>query len=156
LLINTTRRVLTDTTEIINKIDTLVYARSNITPEDLLDIEILPEEMNFSELNRFVDKMLSLGADARRWLVDLYMKISYPLANFIIVLFGAPMAARKRRSGPALGFALALLISFIYFLFLRTGQVLGHKGDLSPWVGAWIGNIVFGIGAIIIMFKVRK
>ena len=156
LLINTTRRVLTDTTEIINKIDTLVYARSNITPEDLLDIEILPEEMNYSELNRFVDKMLSLGADARRWLVDLYMKISYPLANFIIVLFGAPMAARKRRSGPALGFALALLISFVYFLFLRTGQVLGHKGDLSPWLGAWIGNIVFGIGAIIIMLKVRK
>ncbi|MCI0595934.1 MAG: LptF/LptG family permease, partial [candidate division Zixibacteria bacterium] len=75
---------------------------------------------------------------------------------FIIVLFGAPLASRKRRSGPALGFALALLISFVYFLFLRSGQVLGHNGTLEPWLGAWIGNIVFGIGGVTMMLMVRK
>ena len=155
-LIDVTRRVLTDTSEIVSKYDTIKYAVSNITPEDLLELEIQPEEMNYAELNRFVDKMIALGGDSKKWLVDLYMKISYPLANFIIVLFGAPLAARKRRSGPALGFAIALLISFIYFLFLRTGQVLGHKGDLEPWIAAWIGNIVFGVGAVIVMFRVRK
>lgn len=156
ILIDVTKRVLSDTSEIVTKYDTVKYTSSNITPEDLLDLEIQPEEMNYMELNRFVDKMIALGADARKWLVDLYMKISYPLANFIIVLFGAPLAAQKRRSGPALGFAIALLISFIYFLFLRTGQVLGHKGDLDPWLAAWIGNIVFGVGAIIVMIKVKK
>lgn len=136
--------------------DSLLYSETRITPEDLLDLEIQPEEMNYAELHRFVDKMLTIGADARKWLVDLYMKISYPFANFIIVVFGAPLAARKRRSGPALGFALALLISFVYFLFLRTGQVLGHKGDLAPWLAAWSGNIVFGIAAIIMLFKAKK
>ncbi len=156
MLHNVTERILQDTAEQVIHHDSLKYADSRITPEDLIDLEIQPEEMNYAELNRFVDKMLELGADARRWLVDLYMKISYPLANFIIVLFGAPLAARKRRSGPALGFALALLISFIYFLFLRTGQVLGHKGDLPPWLAAWIGNIVFGAGGIITMLRVRK
>ncbi len=155
-LIFVTERIFTDSSEYVLRYDSLSYANSSIIPDDLLDLEIQPEEMNYAELNRFVDKMLLLGADARRWLVDLYMKISYPLANFIIVLFGAPLAARKRRSGPALGFAIALLISFIYFLFLRTGQVLGHKGDLSPWLAAWIGNLVFGIGAIFILVKMRK
>ncbi len=156
LLKNVTERILTDSSEIILRHDSLSYIDSNVVPEDLLDLEIKPEEMNYAELSRFVDKMLALGADARRWLVDLHMKISYPLANFIIVLFGAPLAARKRRSGPALGFAIALVISFIYFLFQRTGQVLGHKGDLTPWVGAWIGNVIFGTGAIFILFKMRK
>ncbi|GAB4379483.1 MAG: LPS export ABC transporter permease LptG [Calditrichia bacterium] len=156
ILHGATERIFTDTSEIIHRLDTLAYANSRITPEELLDLEITPEEMNYAELNRFVDKMISLGADARRWLVDLYMKISYPFANFIIVLFGAPLAAQKRRSGTALGFALALLISFIYFLFLRTGQVLGHKGELEPWLAAWIGNIVFGVGAILMMIKIRK
>ncbi len=155
-LIQVTERLFTDSSEIVLRHDTLYYEDSQITPEDLLDLEIQPEEMNYSELNRFVNKMLTLGADARRWLVDLYMKISYPFANFIIVMFGAPLASRKRRSGPALGFAMALLISFIYFLFLRTGQVLGHNGDLDPWLAAWIGNIVFGVGAIITMIKVKK
>jgi len=155
-LIDVTARAFTETSESITRYDTLRYTDSKIVPEDLLDLEIQPEEMNYAELDRFVDKMLALGADARRWLVDLYMKISYPLANFIIVLFGAPLAAKKRRSGPALGFAIALLISFIYFLFLRTGQVLGHKGDLEPWLAAWIGNIVFGVGAIIVLIRERN
>ena len=64
--------------------------------------------------------------------------------------------AGSSRSGPAIGFAIALTVSFIYFLFLRTGQVLGHKGDLNPWIAAWIGNVVFGIGGIMAMIKVRK
>jgi lipopolysaccharide export system permease protein len=156
MLVDVTERTFTDSTEQMSRVDSMIYKNSHITPEDLTELEIQPEEMNYVELNRFVDKMLALGADARRWLVDLYMKISYPLANFIIVLFGAPLAAKKRRSGPALGFAIALLISFIYFLFLRTGQVLGHKGDLTPWLAAWIGNIVFGVGAIVVMIRQRK
>jgi lipopolysaccharide export system permease protein len=155
-LLDVTVRTLTDSAEEIIRLDSLVYEESKVVPEDLLDLEIMPEEMNYVELNHFVDKMLALGADTKRWLVDLYMKISYPLSNFIIVLFGAPLAAKKRRSGPALGFAIALLISFVYFLFLRTGQVLGHKGDLEPWLAAWIGNIVFGVGALIVLFRERK
>ncbi|RMG68136.1 MAG: YjgP/YjgQ family permease [Calditrichaeota bacterium] len=142
--------------ELVQQRDSLWYTDSHIVHEDLVDLEIKPEEMNYAELKRFVDKMLALGADARRWLVDLYFKISYPFANFIIVLFGAPLASRKRRSGPAFGFAMALLISFIYFIFLRTGQVLGHKGDLEPWLAAWIGNLVFGFAGLVTLLKVRK
>ena len=151
-----THRLFSDSTEQVVNEDTLWYTDTQISPDDLLDLQIKPEEMNYAELNRFVDKMLYLGADARKWLVDLYFKISYPFANFIIVLFGIPLASRKRRSGPALGFALALLISFIYFLFIRTGQVLGHNGTLDPWLGAWIGNIVFGFCGISLMLSVRK
>ena len=151
-----TQRQLSDSGETIVRLDTLWYKDTNIYPDDLVDLQLKPEEMNFEELNRFIDKMENLGADARKWLVDLYLKISYPLSCFIIVLFGAPLASKKRRSGPALGFALALLISFVYFLFLRSGQVLGHNGTLEPWIGAWIGNIVFGIGGVILMLLVRK
>lgn len=149
-------RTFTDSGEAVTYRDTLWYDQTRIHPEDLQELQLKPEEMNYAELERFVAGMRSLGADARKWLVDLYMKISYPFANFIIVLFGAPLASRKRRSGPALGFALALLISFVYFLFMRSGQVLGHNGTLDPLLGAWIGNIVFGIGGIVMMFTARK
>jgi lipopolysaccharide export system permease protein len=156
LMLDVVERVFTDTTENVTYQDSIWYTETKIYPDDLIELETKPEEMNYVELNRFVDRMIEIGADARKWKVDLYMKISYPFANFIIVLFGAPLASRKRRSGPAIGFAIALLISFIYFLFLRTGQVLGHKGDINPWIAAWAGNIVFGIGGIIAMIKVRK
>jgi lipopolysaccharide export system permease protein len=151
-----TQRVFSDSGEIVSRFDSLWYLDTQIHPEDLVERQLQPEEMNYAELNRFIDRMIELGADARKWLVDLYMKISYPFANFIIVLFGAPLASRKRRSGPAIGFAIALLISFIFFLFLRTGQVLGHKGDLEPWIAAWCGNIFFSVAGIIALIKARK
>ena len=149
-------RLLSDSGEQVINHDSMVYRNTRILPEDLQELQIKPEEMNYQELSAFVDNMRSIGVDARKWLADLYMKISYPFANFIIVLFGAPLASRKRRSGPAIGFALALLISFVYFLFMRSGQVLGHQGALDPLVGAWIGNVVFGIGGLILMFLMRK
>lgn len=142
--------------ETLTEHDSLLYADTRIFPEDLLELQIKPEEMNYFELDNFVSGLMEIGADSRKWLVDLYMKISYPLASFIIVLFGAPLASRKRRSGPAIGFALALLISFIYFGFTRAGQVLGHNGTLEPWLGAWIGNMVFFIAGLVMMFRVRK
>lgn len=151
-----TRRTFENDSEMVTKLDSFRYEDTRILPEDLVDLQLKPEEMNYRELKSFVEKMENLGADARKWVVDLNMKISYPFASFIIVLFGAPLASRKRRSGPALGFALALLISFVYFLFLRSGQVLGHNGTLDPWLGAWIGNIVFGIGGVLLMIWGRK
>ncbi|MGH1365679.1 MAG: LptF/LptG family permease [Calditrichia bacterium] len=149
-------REFTDSLETMMNFDSLLYADTRIFPEDLLELQIKPEEMNYFELDKFVSGLAEIGADSRKWLVDLYMKISYPLASFIIVLFGAPLASRKRRSGPALGFALALLISFVYFGFMRAGQVLGHNATLNPWLGAWVGNMVFFVGGVIMMFRVRK
>ena len=155
-MMKVTQRQFTDSSESVTKHDTLWYDDTQVYPEDLVELEIKPEEMNYDELSQFIEKMQMLGADTRKWLVDLYMKISYPFSSFIIVLFGAPLASRKRRSGPALGFAIALLISFVYFLFIRSGQVLGHNGTLTPWLGAWIGNILFGIGGILLTIWVRK
>ena len=156
MLHDITRRTFNNSSEKITKVDSFAYSDTRVAPEDLIDLQVKPEEMNYRELSRFVEKMRGLGADARKWVVDLYMKISYPFSCFIIVLFGAPLASRKRRSGPALGFAIALLISFVYFLILRSGQVLGHNGTLEPWLGAWIGNIIFAIGGILLMLKARK
>lgn len=150
-------RIFEEDGEKVARYDSVWYqASSAVKPEDLLELEIKPEEMNYVELRSFVDNMLKLGADARKWLVDLNMKISYPFANFIIVLFGAPLASIKRRGGNAIGFALALLISFVYFGFIRTGQVMGHSGTLSPFLAAWLGNIIFLSAGIVMMLVVRK
>ena len=96
------------------------------------------------------------GGDPDRWLVDLYLKIAFPFANFIIVLFGASLSSRKTRSGPAISFGISLLICFLYFGIIKTGQALGHNGTLSPMLAAWIGNIIFGSAAVFIFFRMSK
>jgi lipopolysaccharide export system permease protein len=137
------------------------YAELNLPdiqfkPESLLELQKQPEEMSFLELKEFIADMKKIGGEIRKWVVELHLKISYPFANFIIILFGAPIAAQKRRSGTAVGVGISLLVCFIYFLFIRTGQVMGHQGTLNPWLGAWFGNILFGVAGFYTLIRVRK
>ena len=39
---------------------------------------------------------------------------------------------------------------------LKFGQSMGFKGQLSPILSAWIGNIIFLIGGMILLIKARK
>ena len=140
--------------------DIINYPKLAITdlrfkPENLLELQKKPEEMSYTELNKFVDEMLAIGSEARKWIVELYLKISYPFANFIIVLFGAPLAARKRKSGNAVGIGISLLVCFIYYFFVTTGRVMGHQGSLPPLLAAWFGNIIFTIAGVFTLIKAR-
>jgi lipopolysaccharide export system permease protein len=155
-LVEVTERMFKDSIETLVRHDTLKAVDLNFGPDDLGELEKQPEEMRYSELKAFVKQREEIGGDVRKWVVELYLKISYPFASFIIILFGAPIAAQKRRSGTAVGIGISLLVCFVYFIFIRTGQVMGHQGTLPPWLAAWIGNIVFGTAGLFALFKTRK
>jgi lipopolysaccharide export system permease protein len=156
ILYDVVERVFKDSSVNIQKYPELIQADLNFKPENLLEVQKKPEEMSFLELRTFITDMKNIGAEIRKWIVELYLKISYPFANFIIILFGAPIAAQKRRSGTAVGIGISLLVCFIYFLFIRMGQVMGHQGTLEPWLGAWLGNIMFGTAGIYLLIAARK
>ena len=138
------------------KFDRQVLANENLTPADFSKVLEKTEEMSYKELKTFIEQVKRNGGRPEQWLVDLYLKISIPFANFIIVLFGAPLSSQKRRGGAATGFGISLAICFTYFGIVKTAQTMGHAGHLSPMIAAWIGNIVFAIAGIIVLLKVPK
>jgi len=141
--------------------DIINYPKLTITdfrfkPENLLELQKKPEEMSYPELDKFINEMHAIGMEAKKWIVELYLKISYPFSNFIIVLFGAPLAARKRRSGNAVGIGVSLLVCFIYYFFVHTSRVMGHQGSLPPLLAAWVGHIIFIFAGVFTLIKARK
>jgi len=126
------------------------------TPQDLLRRQKDPEEMHFFELRDYIRRIQRSGGEVQREQVDLYLKIAFPFANLIIVLFGAPLASHPRRSGAAVSFAISLFICFVYYSFLRLGQALGYKGSLSPLLAAWMGNVLFGAAGVTVLVKAKK
>jgi len=142
-----------ETLAILN--DTL-FTDTRIEPKELLLLQKKPEEMSYVELNKFIDNLQAIGADIKKWLVERYLKLSLPFANFIVVLLGAPLASRKRRGGMGFNFGISLLVSFIYFFIIRTGQVFGHQGSLPPLLAAWLGNLVFLTIGLYALLAVRK
>lgn len=115
-----------------------------------------PDQMNLKELSGYIKLRQKSGKDVTRELVNMYVLFSFSLLNFIIVLFGAPLAAHPRRSGLAFNFGVTVIVGFIYYILFKIGQSLGYNQKLPPWLSAWGGNIIFGILGLGVLFKARK
>ncbi|UCE04389.1 MAG: LPS export ABC transporter permease LptG [bacterium] len=155
-LLNGYIRQFSDNKETAQSFDELLLTDLRFKPEDIATVQKKAEEMSYWELKNFIKEVTRTGGNPDRWLVDLYLKIAFPFANFVIILFGAPLASRKTRSGTALSFGISLFICFLYFGIIKVGQSLGHNGTLPPLFAAWMGNIFFGIGAVYILMKSSK
>ncbi len=137
--------------------DNRTFRNSTFLPDNIAKQLKIPEEMSYAELKDFIREVERNGADPDRWRVDLYLKISLPFANFILVLFGLPFSASQtRRSGAAKGFGISLAVTFIYFGMLKTTQAMGHNGKIEPMLAAWFANIAFGLIGAYVLLKTRK
>ena len=84
------------------------------------------------------------------------MKLSKPFSCFIVLICSIPFALMSPRSGKMVGFALSILICFIFWGFISVGQALGENHFLPPFLGAWFANIIFGLFGIVFLWKARK
>lgn len=154
-LVDGYKRLFSGNTEEAAPFDTLKDNNIDFKPEQLAQTQKEPEDMSYGELNNFIKEVKRNGGDANRWLVDLYIKISFPFASFVMVLFGAPLASNKKSSGVIAGFIISLIISFIYFGFVKFIQTLGHTGTFSPLLSAWLPNGIFFASGIILLFETK-
>jgi lipopolysaccharide export system permease protein len=126
------------------------------SPQDFLQRSREPEEMGYAELARYIDRRERTGNSATHNRVDLNLKLAYPLANFIIVIFGVTLAGRSvKEPGAALGFGLALFLSILFWMAIKVGQGVGYGGGLPPWAAAWLANMLFGGIGLALLMRVR-
>jgi lipopolysaccharide export system permease protein len=125
-------------------------------PEDFAKQGHKPEEMNWFELKSYVDRLRASGARVENYLVDLHLKLAFPLICVIVVMIGGALATRLRMQGAALGFGLSVAISFLYYGILRAGQALGHNGALPPYVAAWGADVLFGTVATVMLAQAQR
>ncbi len=156
VLYNGDHRVFTGGQQTSQPFGQLALGALRFTPDDLAKKIERPDEMGYEELKQFITKQVESGNDVSRWQVDFYSKISFPFASFIVVLFGVPFAATKRRSGLAVQFGISLLLCFIYLGFMKASQVFGYNGSLDPFLTAWLANILFIAAAIGNLVRVQK
>jgi len=139
---------------IISSEDTLL----NVTfkPEDLVQQYKSPEELNIYELNSRIKKLRENGVNTTRWEVAKQFKLSFAFTSIIVMLFGISLSVMNPTGGLSLGAGMSIFVIFSYYAFIKFGQSMGIKAVLSPIVSAWMGNILFIIGGIVLLFSVRK
>ena len=91
------------------------------------------EEMSYTELRTYIQKIQASGYDATRYLVALYSKLSFPLLNLIMVLIGIPFALKTGRSGGvALSIGVSVMIGFAMASLSISFSPLGKPGFFRP------------------------
>ena len=73
--------------------------------------------MTLSELDDYANEQLRTGNDPTRINIEYHSRIAFAFASFIVVLFGVPISANKRKGGLAIQFGISLLVTFIYLVF---------------------------------------
>ena len=153
---NGMRRVFDTKKEFAERFVSWHIGRLHFVPDDFEKKQEKPDEMDYPDLKQFIENQRRSGNEVSRWLVDLYGKISFPFASFIVVFFGVPFSSTKRRSGLALEFGISIAICFIYILFMKTSQVFGYNGSLDPFITAWLANFIFLAAGAVNLIRIRK
>jgi lipopolysaccharide export system permease protein len=125
-------------------------------PDDFAKETRQPAEMNYLELRGYVDKLRASGGRVANYLVDLHLKLAFPLVNIIVVMIGASLATRLRMRSAAVGFGLSVGIAFVFYGFMRTGQALGHNGALPPYVAAWMADFLFATVGGVMLWRAQQ
>lgn len=128
----------------------------SFTPAELRERLLKIEEMTNPELSRRIELKRRSGQDVARDLVDYQSKYSLAFTSLVVVLFGVPFASRKKRGGLSLEFSIAIGIAFAFLTFSKVSQTFGYTGQVPAVLTAWLANILFLAGALIVIWKAQK
>jgi lipopolysaccharide export system permease protein len=125
------------------------------TPDELLAEQKEPDEMRYAEMGRFIAGLQRSGGEPNELMFSQAEKLAIPVATFIIILFGAPLANTGARSGPAYGIGVSLGITIVYLMLFRVMSAVGEAGIMDPYLAAWVPNGVFLVAALFLTARVR-
>ncbi|MEI8053595.1 MAG: LptF/LptG family permease [Bacteroidota bacterium] len=131
--------------------------RYSFKPIDLRKDEYLKDQMTTPELDNFIELERMRGSEMLNTLeVERYNRDAIPVSVLILTLIGGILASRRVRGGSGIHLALGIVISVSYVLFSRFSIVFATKGNFTPWLAAWIPNILFGILVVYLYKKAPK
>lgn len=135
--------------------DTWVHAPLVEAPEEIVETYLDEDEMSRAELSTLAARVERSGGDTGRLLVKREQRLAIPLATLVIILFGAPLATSSKRGGAAIGIGMSLATTILYLMLFRVAGAAGYAGTLSPWLAAWLPNLIFLVAGVVLIFRVR-
>ncbi len=122
-------------------------------PYDFARESIKVNSMTTAQAKRYIAKLKKSGESFGKEQVEYYLKYSFPLVNFVIILIGISLGGFSSKSVVIRSFFISISIYLLYYTFVAIGLSLGKLGSVSPVVGAWLGDVLFAILAIILLIR---
>ena len=142
-----------DSIMFMRSLDTILpFEFDELTPESYI-----AETLNYTELNEFIEKERRRGSgNINRYLVVAYKRWSIPISAFILTIIAVAVASFKRRGGMGVNLAVGITLAFIFIFFDKVFGTMAEQSTFSPLIAVWFPNIVFGVLAVVLLFRAKR
>lgn len=113
------------------------------------------ERRSYEDIIRQLDETDWQDPGHLRRLVEYYKNTAFPVATFILGILGVPVGIVSKRSGKAGGFAIGVMVIVGFYLLNVFGEFLVTSLILTPFMGAWLPNVVLAGLTLALLLKGR-
>ena len=115
-----------------------------IIPDELFITAKMAEQMTTPELRHYMARQRERGSgNVKAFEVEYHKRWASPLGAFIMTLLGVTMSSRKVRGGMGKNLGIGVVLTALYILFSTVSTTFSVNNVMSPFMAAWIPNLVF-------------
>ncbi len=121
------------------------FAEIHEAPDYFEKESLQSQEMNFGQLDHYIQDLSQSGFDTMKLRVKLWQKLAYPLMAVVMAVLAIPFALSMGRRGSLTGVAVAIAVTLIYIVFNDLFEGLGSVNYLPAALAAWASDLLFGL-----------
>jgi LPS export ABC transporter permease LptG/LPS export ABC transporter permease LptF len=96
------------------------------------------------------------GQEARWAGLEFHRRLALPTACLVLALVGIPLGLSAKKGGKSSGFVLTIILVFAYYSVSLIGVSLAKEGKVPVALGAWLADLVFLVGGVVLLYRVEK
>jgi LPS export ABC transporter permease LptG/LPS export ABC transporter permease LptF len=103
------------------------------------------QEMNFPQLQGYINDLRQSGFDTMRLRVALWHKLAYPLIAIVMAVLAIPFALSMGRRGSLSAIAIAIGVALAYWVIDGLFGAMGNVNYLPAAMAAWSSDVLFAL-----------
>jgi lipopolysaccharide export system permease protein len=136
-------RKVTDKKELVSYLPN-VHKKYPFKPVDLEKDKYAKDKLTTPQLIKQIRVEALRGSEGLNELkIERYRRDATPITVLLLTMIGAIIAGRKVRGGSGAHLAMGFTIAALFIITDRFSTIFSTKGNLPPFIAAWIPNIIF-------------
>jgi lipopolysaccharide export LptBFGC system permease protein LptF len=136
--------------------DTKTFNELTEGPDYFLTEAVEDKQMNFMELDRYIQSLKVHGFNATKFQVQYYRKFAMPVAALVLAMIAVPFGFMVGSRGAMTGIGVSLIIAIAYRVAEPLFARVGGAGLLDPAVAAWAPDLMFALLGMYFLLRMRS
>ena len=126
------------------------------SPRQIVREQKSAEELTMAELRAQIEIMKTQYLNTNELETELYQRFTIPMASLIFALIGVPLGLQPTRNASSMGFAISVIIIFIYYAIMTLANAIAVGGLIAPIFAVWIPNAIGLAFGVVLIYRASR